>query len=272
MIDVSRTLPVNDGSQPELSLDQVWEGLVDKAANPLPYVKSITECTVVDRFEGGLVRDIIHVGRPVREVVTFYPRKRVHFVRTHGIARGTIDNEIGTDSSGNLGLTFTFRIVVDGVEDGSAEETEFATQMEADYLDAVRTTLAACRERAGTASPPNGPVTTAVFKVVDSLDAKGFAEFFAPDGKITFGNNPALVGRSAVESGTADFLKTIDGIKHEIVNEWAAGNDTVVELSVTYARKDGATVTIPVVTIWTARDDGLFQDYRVYFDLAPVFG
>jgi len=147
MIEVTRTLSVNDGTQPDLSQDDVWEGLLDKAANPLPYVKSITECTVVERFDGGLVRDIIHVGQPVREVVTFYPKKRVHFVRTHGTARGTINNEIGVDPSGNLELTFTFRIVVDGIEDGSPEEGEFATRMEADYLDAVRTTLSACRER-----------------------------------------------------------------------------------------------------------------------------
>ncbi|MDT0183987.1 SRPBCC family protein [Microbacterium sp. ARD31] len=147
MIEVSRTLPVNDGADVELTVDEVWDGLVEKAANPLPYVKSITECTVVDRFDGGLVRDIIHVGQPVREVVTFYPKRRVHFVRTHGTARGTIDNEIGHDADGGLELTFTFRIVVDGVEDGSPQEAGFAEGMEADYLDAVRTTLAACRAR-----------------------------------------------------------------------------------------------------------------------------
>ena len=147
MIEVSRTLKVNDGTAPELSLEQVWEGLLEKARKPMQYVKSITECTVTDRFDGGLVRDIIHVGQPVREVVTFYPMSRVHFVRTHGSARGTIDNELCLDAEGNLELTFSFRIVIDGVEDGSAQEVEFAKGMEADYLDAVRTTLAACRDR-----------------------------------------------------------------------------------------------------------------------------
>jgi hypothetical protein len=151
MIEVSRTLKVNEGAAPELSVEQVWEGLLEKAGNPMQYVKSITECTVTDRFDGGLVRDIIHVGQPVREVVTFYPMSRVHFVRTHGAARGTIDNELGLDAEGNLELTFSFRIVIDGVDDGSAQEAEFAKGMEADYLDAVRTTLAACRDRVATA-------------------------------------------------------------------------------------------------------------------------
>lgn len=152
MIEVSRTLPVNDGSGPVLTVADVWEGLADKAQNPLPYVASISECTVAERFDGGLVRDIVHVGQPVREVVTFYPQQRVHFVRTHGAAKGTIDNEVGLDEAGEPELTFSFRIVVDGVDANSPAEKEFAERMEADYLDAVRTTLRAVRNRVGVAS------------------------------------------------------------------------------------------------------------------------
>ncbi|MCX5088284.1 SRPBCC family protein [Streptomyces sp. NBC_00365] len=147
MIEVSRTLSVNDGAEPVLRVDDVWAGLVDKAENPLTYVSSMSECTVTERFDGGLVREVVHVGQPVREVVTFYPKQRVHFVRTHGTARGTIDNEIGLGDAGELTLTFSFRIVVDGVEPGGTEENEFASHMEADYLDAVRTTLKAVRGR-----------------------------------------------------------------------------------------------------------------------------
>lgn len=147
MIEVSRKLAVNDGTKPDLSIAQVWEGLLDKARNPLRYVPSITQCTIAEEFEGGLVRDIIHVGQQVREVVTWYPMKRVHFVRTHGKARGTIDNELHVGNDGAVFLEFTFRIVIDGVEHGSAMEREFAGHMEDDYLDAVRTTLAACRAR-----------------------------------------------------------------------------------------------------------------------------
>lgn len=152
MIEVSRTLPVNDGSGPVLTVDDVWEGLVDKAQNPLLYVASISECTVAERFDGGLVRDIVHAGQPVREVVTFYPKQLVHFVRTHGKARGTIDNEVGVDDAGELELTFTFRITVDGIEPDSPAEKEFAERMEADYLDAVRTTIKAVSDRVAPAS------------------------------------------------------------------------------------------------------------------------
>jgi len=207
MIELSRSLIVNDGTQPELSVDDVWAGLQEKAANPMPYVKSITSCTVIDRFEGGLVRDIIHIGQPVREVVTFYPKRLVHFVRTHGSARGTIDNEIGHDENGALTLT----------------------------------------------------------------NPGQFAELFAPDGKLVFANGDPMIGPAAIEAGVSGFFETIKGLRHAIVSEWHEQGDTVLELGVTYDRLDGKQVSIPVVTIFHRRNDGLIDDYRVFFDLAPVY-
>ena len=278
MIKISRSLLVNDGTRPDLSVDDVWAGLMEKAANPMPYVKSITSCTVIDRFDGGLIRDIIHVGQPVREVVTFYPKRLVHFVRTHGSARGTIDNEIGHDENGALTLTFTFRIVIDGVEPGSAQEEEFSQGMEADYLDAVQTTLGAVRERVTTGRPFAAPHRVAspeflreVFRRVDALDPAAFAELFAPDGKLVFANGDPMVGPAAVEAGVAGFFTTIKGLRHTIVNEWHEQGDSVVELEVTYDRTDGKQVAVPVATIYHRRDDGLVDDYRVMFDLAPVY-
>src|SRR4051812_23221578 len=109
-------------------------------------------------------------------------------------------------------------------------------------------------------------LTIAVLEAIDTLNAKSFAEFFAPDGKITFGNNAPIAGRETVEAATGAFLETIDAINHRIVNEWVVAEDVIVELSVTYSRKDRRKVTIPVVAIWTYGDGGLITTYRVFFD------
>lgn len=277
MIEISRTLVVNDGTEPALSVDDVWAGLLDKAANPTKYVRSITSCSIVDRFEGGLVRDIVHAGRPVREVITFHPTQLVHFQRTHGEARGTIDNEL-REQDGELTLTFTFRIAVDGVEAGSAQEDEFARHMEEDYLDAVRTTLDAVRESVatGTALGGDAPVPGPefirdVFARVDAFDPPRFAEIFAPDGTMVFANGDPMVGPDAIVAGVGGFFSTIDGLSHRILHEWHEGDASVARLETTYDRKDGKQVTVPVVSIIRRRDDGLVADYRVYFDIAPVF-
>ena len=45
----------------------------------------------------------------------------------------------------------------------------------------------------------------------------------------------------------------------------------LVEVEVTYRRLDDKSVSVPAASIWHARDDGLIEDYRVFFDLTPVY-
>jgi limonene-1,2-epoxide hydrolase len=117
----------------------------------------------------------------------------------------------------------------------------------------------------------NRPSSRTILDAVDIFDATTFASHFAPDGAITFGNGPAMVGREAVEAGAAHFFTTIQGIHHEIVREWTVGDDTIVELVVTYTRHDGGVVAVPVVSIWDHDEQDRIRTYRVFFDLTPVF-
>jgi len=148
MINISRTLKVNNGtSSIDLDRDQLWEALVRKAENPLPFVHSITACEIVERQPEGLTRDIIHVGDKIREVVTFFPKQMVSYERVTGRVRGTIENIIG-DEDDDLTLTFHFVLTIEDIENDSEEERAFAEVMEADYLSAVETSLEAARQLA----------------------------------------------------------------------------------------------------------------------------
>ena len=69
----------------------------------------------------------------------------------------------------------------------------------------------------------------------------------------------------------AGFCETVDGVRHEIVEQFEAGDATIAESNVTYTKKDGAEVTVPVVTIYRSGGE-LIDDYRVFIDLAPLFG
>jgi len=86
-----------------------------------------------------------------------------------------------------------------------------------------------------------------------------------------FGNGEPMIGPAAVEAGVTGFFTTIKALRHRIVNEWHGESGSVAELEVTYDRLDGKQVAIPVTTILHRRNDGLIDDYRVMFDLAPVF-
>jgi len=149
MVQASRTIKVNeDPRESRIDRSLVWRGLVMKAENPLPFVPVISSCKVIEQRADGLVREIVDKGDTIRETVTFHPERLVKFERTSGRVLGTILNEIIEDTDGELALKFTFALTIENVTAGSAEEKEFAAQMEDGYLMAVRATLKAMRQLA----------------------------------------------------------------------------------------------------------------------------
>ena len=153
MIFVSHQLPVNVPGEPRLDRAAVWDGLVLKANNALPFVPSMTYCEVTQRHGDRVFdRDIalsMGQGRGQRftERITLEQPHRVTFTRIAGPVLGTIANEI-EGAGDDLRLRFSFALVVEGVEGGSAAEQEYADSMTGDYLKAVAATLSAMRRLA----------------------------------------------------------------------------------------------------------------------------
>ena len=145
MIFVSHQLPVNVEGEPHLDRTAVWDGLVMKANNALPFVPAMTHCEVVQRLSDTVFdRDIDFRGQRMTERITLEPSHRVVFTRIAGPVLGTIVNEI-EEQDGELFLRFSFALVVHRVEGGSAAERRYADGMTADYLKAVEATLNAMR-------------------------------------------------------------------------------------------------------------------------------
>jgi limonene-1,2-epoxide hydrolase len=115
------------------------------------------------------------------------------------------------------------------------------------------------------------PHTRNLFAVVDAMDVATVASLFAKDGRVVFGNGQPLVGIEEIRTGITEFFATIAGQHHEIVNEWHVGDESIVELKVTYDRNDGQQVTIPCVTIFHTNVADKIDAYRVYFDVAPIY-
>ena len=145
MIYVSHRLPVNEGEHPHLGRADVWDGLVMKANNALPFVPSMTYCEVIGRHSDTVFdREIDFRGQRFTERITLEEPHRVVFTRISGPVLGTIANEIeGPDD--DLRLRFSFALVVAGVEGGSQAKREYADGMTANYLKAVAATLDAMR-------------------------------------------------------------------------------------------------------------------------------
>lgn len=121
MYTLSEAVSVNrdrSPEDPELTRSQIWQGLLDKANNALPFVPHMTSCTVLEEYPDGLLRDIVYRGEPAQERITFLPEQQVKFVRTKGATLGTILNDI-EDDNGDLVLRFTFSLQKEGLPAGS---------------------------------------------------------------------------------------------------------------------------------------------------------
>jgi hypothetical protein len=152
MIFVSRAIPINEPGAARLNRAAVWEGLVRKANNALPFVPVMSECTVVARYsETCFDRDIRIGGEEFRERVTLEQPHRVVFTRLCGPVLGTIANEIEGEDE-DLQLRFSFALVLSGVPGNSADERTYAQTMTGDYLQAVTATRDAMRRIAGDAA------------------------------------------------------------------------------------------------------------------------
>jgi hypothetical protein len=148
MIFVTHRLPVNVPDEPVLDRSAVWDGLVLKANNALPFVPSMTFCEVTSRLSDTVFdRDIDFRGDRFTERITLEAPHRVVFTRIAGPVLGTIANEIEQTADG-LDLRFSFALVVAGVAGGSAAEQQYADSMTGDYLKAVGATLSAMRRLA----------------------------------------------------------------------------------------------------------------------------
>jgi Domain of unknown function (DUF1857) len=148
MIFVTHELPVNVAGEPHLGRGNVWDGLVLKANNALPFVPAMTYCEVTQRHsDTAFDRDIDFRGQRFTERITLEAPHRVTFTRIAGPVLGTIANEIEGPED-DLKLRFSFALVVQGVEGGCAEEKAYAGSMTGDYLKAVAATLNAMRRLA----------------------------------------------------------------------------------------------------------------------------
>lgn len=114
-------------------------------------------------------------------------------------------------------------------------------------------------------------LTRKVFAAVDALDNDAMLELLAPDAVQVFGNQEPLMGRDAISAANKAFATMVAGVRHDITREWYQDNDAIVEANVTYQRLDGGLVNLPVVSIYRTDENGLIEDYRVFYDPAPVF-
>jgi hypothetical protein len=109
---------------------------------------------------------------------------------------------------------------------------------------------------------------------VDHKDAVAFANAFAEDGWLRFGNNPVIAGRESIREAIAQFFSMFASLSHESGGTTLSDGTLVLEARVTYTLHQGGTVTVPACTIFGMKaGSGLPQaeSCRIYVDLNPLY-
>jgi hypothetical protein len=143
---ISSSLEVNpEGVTLTLERDQVWQGLVMKARNALPFVKAMEACKVIQEYDNGFLREIVLRGVKMTERVTFTPPVEVYFERVDAQGYDGWISNLVSDSRYGLMLSFTFAVAFPGAGPGSAEEQQQGDAVKSSYLSAIQSTLDATR-------------------------------------------------------------------------------------------------------------------------------
>jgi hypothetical protein len=115
------------------------------------------------------------------------------------------------------------------------------------------------------------PTAESVFALVDKQDVQGIGALLAPRARFAIGNREPANGRDEIVATQGIFFTLVQGLRHDLLREWAVDDTTIAETNVTYTRLDGKDVTVPAVSIWTVDEADLITDFRVFVDQSPLF-
>lgn len=153
------------GEEVILSREQIWQAFEWKAEFPTLFVKPIQEARVLQRFDDGILREIVHQdpgGEPevLHERVFYVPQERMTFLRLNGRVLGQIINAI-EDDDGELTVRFMFTLAIDGATHGGDEERGYQERFAEGYVMAVNQLLEMTREAVRTGVDPTAELAHA---------------------------------------------------------------------------------------------------------------
>lgn len=112
---------------------------------------------------------------------------------------------------------------------------------------------------------------TDFFRDADKLDLPLLMSWFAEDIDLRIANMPPAIGLPAVEKSFADFWAHLSGMSHR-AEELVVKGDNGAQMSVvTYIKKDGKTVSMPVASHIRRKANGKFDRLWIYIDIGPLF-
>jgi ketosteroid isomerase-like protein len=120
-----------------------------------------------------------------------------------------------------------------------------------------------------TTAPSSALDTTRALLAAADTDIAAFFGLFTDDCRFRMANNEVIQGRDAIQAWVAQYLGSVAGMRHVILEEWTADDVAAVRVEVTYTMQDGTAFTLPAVTRTRVRD-GKVAEYLIFMDPGPV--
>lgn len=137
-------IEINDPGNPlieTLSRDQVWQGLLARVENPLPFLPGLESCTILERQGDTLLRELDFGPAVIQDRVTLAAGTWVRFdiLPSAAHAGGSLTISIEEPRAEHLFLRFTYRTTL---AEGGTEERAYVEYVKSAYhqsdVDCVR--------------------------------------------------------------------------------------------------------------------------------------
>lgn len=148
-------IQINDPGNPlieSLTREQIWSGLMHRVEDPLPFLPGLEACTILERGDRELLRELDFGATTIRDRVTYEDGAWICFdiVPSESHAGGTLKISIEEPAREHLFLRFAYRTTL---AEAGTEEKAYIEYVKSAYhqsdVDTVRIirTLAAGGQR-----------------------------------------------------------------------------------------------------------------------------
>jgi hypothetical protein len=115
---------------------------------------------------------------------------------------------------------------------------------------------------------PDLTVARRLLEAADT-DIPTFFGFFTDETAFRMGNSETVTGKDAIVAWVGQYLGSVAGMKHDILEEFYNDDTAALRVNVTYTMNSGASFTLPAITRTRIKGDKVVE-YLIYMDPSPV--
>ena len=109
-----------------------------------------------------------------------------------------------------------------------------------------------------------------MFAAAEANDVDTYVSYFTKDAVYKVGNFDPVIGPEGIRQFATPVLQTFSKVTHDIKNMWEVGDTVIIELEVTYTRKDGKVTKLPCMDIIRFEGDKT-KSLQAFLDVSPAF-